>query len=93
MIMLSYLLIHVLSLIGWLPPGFLPYNEIVFSILGCTLFTLFLAYDTRLIVSGKHTKYQLNQKDYVFGAALLYHDIVAIFLYLLKLLDNDDRGS
>jgi FtsH-binding integral membrane protein len=89
MIFLFYGFIHLLSIVGILPPGFLPYNEILYSIFGTSLFSLYLAYHTSLIVSGKHSKYQLNDKDYVFGAVLLYNDIISIFLYLLRLLEDD----
>jgi len=86
-----YALIHFLSLVGILPRNFLPYSETIFCFLGASLFSFYLAYHTRLIVSGKHTKYQLNHKDYVFGAMLLYNDIVNIFLYILRILgDRDD---
>jgi len=78
------------SLISILAPNFLPFNEAVFSLLGAALFTVYLAYHTRLIISGKHSKYQLNEEDYVFGAMLLYDDITGMFLYLLRLLDSDD---
>jgi protein lifeguard len=89
MIFIFYGFIHLLSSFGILPMGFLPYNEILYSIFGTSLFSLYLAYHTSLIVSGKHSKYQLNDKDYVFGAVLLYNDIINIFLYLLRLLDDD----
>ena len=91
MIFLVYGLIHLLSIFGILPANFLPYNETIYSLFGTGLFTMYLAYHTRLIVSGKHTKYQLSEKDYVFGAMLLYNDIINIFLYLLRLLDNDNE--
>lgn len=90
-IFVVYAFIHFLSLVGILPRNFLPYNETIFCFLGASLFSFYLAYHTRLIVSGKHTKYQLNHKDYVFGAMLLYNDIVNIFLYILRILgDRDD---
>jgi len=89
MIFLFYGVIQILSATGILPPGFLPYNDTVFSLIGASLFSAFLAYHTRLIVSGKHSKYQLSEKDYVFGALLLYNDIINIFLYMLKLMDRD----
>mmetsp|Transcript_18978 Transcript_18978/g.28114 ORF Transcript_18978/g.28114 Transcript_18978/m.28114 type:complete len:355 (-) Transcript_18978:223-1287(-) len=91
MIFCFYGVIHLLSQSGVLPPEFLPYNETVYSFLGTSLFTMYLAYHTRLIISGKHTKYQLNEKDYVFGAVLLYNDIITIFLYMLRLMASDDR--
>mmetsp|Transcript_3161 Transcript_3161/g.5878 ORF Transcript_3161/g.5878 Transcript_3161/m.5878 type:complete len:392 (+) Transcript_3161:68-1243(+) len=89
MIFVCYGILHLLSISGILPPEFLPYNETVYCFLGTSLFTLYLAYHTRLVVSGKHSKYQLNEKDYVFGAVLLYNDIINIFLYMLRLLADD----
>ena len=88
MMFIVYGLIHTLSLYGILPKGFLPYNEAIFCLLGATLFTIYLAYHTRLVISGKHTKYQFNEKDYVYGAMALYNDIIDIFIYLLRLLDD-----
>ena len=91
MIFLFYGIIHALSMSGILPPEFLPYNESVFCVLGASLFSMYLAHHTRLVVSGKHSKYRLNEKDYVFGAILLYNDIINMFLYLLRLMAADDR--
>ena len=54
---------------GVLPAGFLPYNDALYGLVGATLFSFYLAYHTKLIVAGKHTKYQMNEKDYVFGAS------------------------
>ena len=59
-----------------LPANFLPYNDIMYSIVGACLFSFYLAHHTKLIVSGKHAKYQMNEKDYVFGAMTLYNDII-----------------
>ena len=89
MIFLVYSLIHLLELYGVLPSGFLPYREGVMSLIGACLFSAFLAYDTKLIVGGKHTKYQMNEKDYVFGAMSLYTDIINIFIYLLRFIGED----
>lgn len=93
MIFLVYGVIHLLEMYGILPRGFLPYSEAIYSIIGASLFSLFLARHTRMIISGKHTKYQLNEKDYVYGAMTLYNDIINIFIYLLRLLgeDKDNR--
>eukprot|EP00578_Thalassiosira_sp_NH16_P027984 CAMPEP_0181088236 /NCGR_PEP_ID=MMETSP1071-20121207/6679_1 /TAXON_ID=35127 /ORGANISM="Thalassiosira sp., Strain NH16" /LENGTH=355 /DNA_ID=CAMNT_0023170139 /DNA_START=14 /DNA_END=1081 /DNA_ORIENTATION=- len=84
MAFLLYGMIHVLELCGVLPRGFLPYSEAMYSIFGAGLFSLYLAHHTRLIVSGKSAKYQMNEKDYILGAMSLYSDIVNIFLYLLR---------
>ena len=91
MAFLLYGLVHVLELFGVLPRGFLPYTEAMYSILGAGLFNLYLAHHTRLIVSGKSAKYQMNEKDYILGAMSVYSDIINIFLYILRLLgDLDD---
>lgn len=91
-ILLVYLLIGISQNVGWLPAGFLPYSEMLYSGFAVCLFTLYLAYHTKLIVGGKHAKYRMNDKDYVFGAMALYVDIVNIFLHILALLgDERDR--
>ena len=90
LIFLIYSLIHLLELYGILPKGFLPYREGIYSLVGACLFSAFLAYDTKLIVGGKHSKYQMNEKDYVFGAMTIYSDIINIFIYLLRFLGEDD---
>jgi FtsH-binding integral membrane protein len=71
------------------PAGFLPFTEGVYSFFGAALFSAFLAYDTRLIVGGKHSKYQMNEKDYVWGAMSIYMDVINIFIYLLRLIGDD----
>ena len=39
--------------------------------------------------SGKYSKYQMNEKDYVFGAMCLYNDIISMFIYILRLVGED----
>jgi len=89
---LLYGLLRVLELFGVLPYGFLPYSEAAYCIMGTGLFSLYLAHHTRLIISGKSTKYQINEKDYILGAMAVYSDIINIFLYILRLLGEDERG-
>lgn len=88
-IFLLYGLIHLLEIFGILPAGFLPYSEALYSFIGASLFSFYLAYHTKLIVAGKHTKYQMNEKDYVFGAMSLYNDIINMFIYILRLIGED----
>ena len=66
---LVYGLVILLMKVGILPPNLLPYSDMLYSLLGATLFSFYLAYHTKLIVAGKHAKYQMNDKDYVFGAS------------------------
>jgi len=64
-----YGVIQLLQMLGVLPPNFLPYNDALYGLVGACLFSFYLAYHTKLIVAGKHSKYQMNEKDYVFGAS------------------------
>mmetsp|Transcript_21192 Transcript_21192/g.40892 ORF Transcript_21192/g.40892 Transcript_21192/m.40892 type:complete len:363 (-) Transcript_21192:66-1154(-) len=93
MAFLVYGLIHVLELFGVLPSGFLPYSEAIYGFLGAGLFSLYLAHHTRLIVSGKSAKYQMNEKDYILGAMSLYSDIINIFLYILRILGEIENSD
>lgn len=84
-------IIRLLEIVGVLPRGFLPISEAAFCLGGATLFSGYLAHHTRMIVAGKHTKYRLHERDYVFGAMLLYDDIVTIFIYILRILGEKNR--
>lgn len=61
----------------------------LYSVFATCLFSLFLAYHTKLIVGGKHAKYRMNEKDYVFGAMALYVDIIQIFLNILQIIGGE----
>ena len=84
MIFLVYGIFGILQTFGIIPANFLPYTDAVYSLIGACLFSFYLAYHTRLIVAGKHAKYQMNEKDYVFGAMTLYNDIINMFIYILR---------
>ncbi|KAJ0178099.1 hypothetical protein K1T71_005922 [Dendrolimus kikuchii] len=67
---------------------FLPTNNIlnlVYAALGALLFSLYLVYDTQLMMGGKH-KYSISPEEYIFAALNLYLDIVNIFLYILMII-------
>lgn len=72
LIFFVYGIIQVLQLIGIIPAGFVPYSDMLYGCVGATLFAGYLAYHTKLIVAGKHSKYQMNDKDYVFGASKFF---------------------
>ena len=55
---------------------------------GAVIFSMYIVYDTQLIVGGKHRKHQFDVDDYVFATITLYLDIINLFLYLLELLDG-----
>tara|TARA_Y100000589_G_scaffold329762_2_gene377346 strand:- start:1725 stop:2300 length:576 start_codon:yes stop_codon:yes gene_type:complete len=60
----------------------------IMSCFGAILFSFYIIYDTQLIIGGKHKKYQYDIDDYVFATITLYLDIINLFLYILKLLDD-----
>ncbi|XP_033116905.1 protein lifeguard 1-like isoform X2 [Anneissia japonica] len=62
------------------------YSQILYTVyawLGAVLFSLFLAYDTQLIMGGK--RYELDPEEYIYGALCLYIDIVYIFIFILSI--------
>ena len=58
---------------------------LLISIFGTFLFTAYIIYDTQLIVGGNHRKYQLHTDEHIFGAMLLYIDVLNLFLFILNL--------
>uniref|UniRef100_T1J0C3 Uncharacterized protein n=1 Tax=Strigamia maritima TaxID=126957 RepID=T1J0C3_STRMM len=65
------------------------YNRIlsvIYSGLAAILFTLYLAYDTQLIMGGR--SFELNPEEYILGALILYVDIVMIFTHITNLLQG-----
>lgn len=62
------------------------YLYILYACLGTLVFSLYLVFDTQLILGGKHRKYEVSPEEYVFAALNLYLDIVSLFLVLLKLI-------
>ncbi|EDV20955.1 uncharacterized protein TRIADDRAFT_31200, partial [Trichoplax adhaerens] len=59
---------------------------LIYASLGALIFTLFLAYDTQLIMGGR--RYELDPEEYIFGALTLYTDIIYIFIFLLSIFGN-----
>jgi len=61
--------------------------NIGYSAVGCLIFSLYLIYDTQIMLGGKH-KYSLSPEEYIFAALNLYLDIINLFLYLLSIFGN-----
>nr|XP_029735858.1 protein lifeguard 1-like isoform X1 [Aedes albopictus] len=55
----------------------------VYSACGALLFSLYLIYDTQLMIGGNH-KYSISPEEYIFAALNLYLDIINIFLFILR---------
>ncbi|XP_013172564.1 PREDICTED: protein lifeguard 1-like isoform X1 [Papilio xuthus] len=67
---------------------FLPGNRIVtlvYASLGALLFSIYLVYDTQLMMGGSH-KYSISPEEYVFAALNLYLDVINIFIYILTII-------
>lgn len=57
--------------------------DLVYSVCGALLFSLYLIYDTQMMMGGKH-KYSISPEEYIFAALNLYLDIINIFLFILR---------
>lgn len=66
--------------------------NMIYSAIGALIFSMFIVYDTQLIVGGNHFKYQFSEADYVIGALSLYLDVINLFLYILSLLGGGSRN-
>lgn len=60
---------------------------VVYAALGALLFSIYLIYDTQMMIGGSH-KYAISPEEYIFAALNLYIDIVNIFLYIVTILSN-----
>jgi len=61
--------------------------NLVYASIGCIIFSLYIIYDTQLMVGGSH-KYSLSPEEYVFASLNLYLDIVNLFIYILSIIGN-----
>lgn len=58
---------------------------LVYASAGALIFSIYLVYDTQLMLGGSH-KYSISPEEYIFAALNLYLDIVNIFLYILTII-------
>ncbi|XP_046968526.1 protein lifeguard 1-like isoform X1 [Vanessa cardui] len=58
---------------------------LIYASLGALIFSLYLIYDTQLMMGGKH-KFTISPEEYVFAALNLYLDIINIFIYILTII-------
>jgi FtsH-binding integral membrane protein len=58
--------------------------HILFSCAGVLLYSIYLVYDTQLIVGEKELS--IGVDDYIYGALILYVDVISLFLHILRLL-------
>ncbi|TNN81326.1 Protein lifeguard 2 [Liparis tanakae] len=65
------------------PFGYVPWLHAIYASLGAIVFTLFLAYDTQLLLGNK--RYSLSPEEYVFATLSLYLDIIYLFSFMLQI--------
>ncbi|KAG8179830.1 hypothetical protein JTE90_020813 [Oedothorax gibbosus] len=66
------------------------HNEIVrlvYACIGALIFSLYLVYDTQLLIGGHH-KYSISPEEYIFAALNLYLDIINLFIYILQIIGS-----
>ncbi|NXS93902.1 LFG3 protein, partial [Jacana jacana] len=68
-------------------PAQVPWLHMLYAAIGAIAFTLFLAYDTQLVLGNR--KNALSPEEYVYGALTIYTDIIYIFTFLLQIVGRD----
>merc|ERR1712154_243030 len=60
------------------------YMQMVYGGLGALIFSVYLVYDTQMMMGGDH-KFSISPEEYIFAALALYLDVINIFLFVLRL--------
>jgi len=58
--------------------------HLVYSAIGVLIFSVYLIYDTQMMIGGSH-KFSISPEEYIFAAIAIYLDILNLFLHILKL--------
>ncbi|KPP72749.1 Fas apoptotic inhibitory molecule 2-like [Scleropages formosus] len=88
-ILVMVLLYCGLFLIILLPFGYVPWLHAVYAALGAVVFTMFLAFDTQLLMGNR--RYAMSPEEYIFAALNIYLDIVYIFSFFLQLFGSEQE--
>uniref|UniRef100_A0A182Q3F2 Uncharacterized protein n=1 Tax=Anopheles farauti TaxID=69004 RepID=A0A182Q3F2_9DIPT len=79
----AVLVFFLFGLISMFFPG--KTTQIVYSSIGALLFSVYLIYDTQMMMGGHH-KQSISPEEYVFAALCLYLDVINIFLHILSII-------
>lgn len=60
---------------------------LIYSCLGALIFSLYIVFDTQMMLGGKH-KYSISPEEHIFAALNLYLDIVQLFMFLLSIVGS-----
>ncbi len=69
-----------------------PWINTITSCFSAALFAGIIAYDTQLIVGGRHKKRSYSSKEYILASLGLYQDIMSLFIEILRILDQFTNG-
>ncbi|XP_017001246.2 protein lifeguard 1 [Drosophila takahashii] len=61
----------------------------IYSSLSALLFSVYLVYDTQLMMGGKH-RYAISPEEYIFASLNLYMDVINVFMDILQVLGGSD---
>ncbi|XP_071631050.1 protein lifeguard 4 isoform X1 [Temnothorax longispinosus] len=79
----AVLVLIIFGFIAMIWPG--KTMTLVYAALGALIFSMYLIYDTQMMIGGKH-KFSISPEEYIFAALSLYLDVVNIFLYVLAII-------
>lgn len=83
MLVLVLFMFGISCIIVYATVGYSYIMQCVYGGLGALLFSLFLAYDTQMLIGGK--KIELSPEEYIYGSLQLYLDVCYIFIFLLSM--------
>ncbi|XP_035376380.1 LOW QUALITY PROTEIN: protein lifeguard 2-like [Electrophorus electricus] len=88
LIILCMVLLFCAVLMGFVVPfGYVPWLHGLYGSVGAIVFTMFLAFDTQLLMGNKHNA--ISPEEYIFATLSLYMDIVQLFSFLLHLFGDN----
>ncbi|XP_044299104.1 protein lifeguard 2 [Varanus komodoensis] len=82
-VMLMVLFFSGIILAIMLPFKYVPWLQAIYAVLGAIVFTMFLAFDTQLLMGNR--RYAMSPEEYIFGALNIYLDIIYIFSFFLQI--------
>ncbi|KAM7404738.1 hypothetical protein PAMP_012058 [Pampus punctatissimus] len=72
-----------LVLVIVLPLHYVPWLDATYATLGAILFTMFLVFDTQLLMGNK--RHTINPEEHVYATLNIYLDIIYIFSFFLQI--------
>ncbi|XP_060128090.1 protein lifeguard 2 [Zootoca vivipara] len=82
-VMLMVLFFSGIILAILLPFKYVPWLQAIYAVLGAIVFTMFLAFDTQLLMGNR--RYAMSPEEYIFGALNIYLDIIYVFSFFLQI--------